>query len=222
MLLLKRTTYLVNLMILTAVLLFSCFSANALEQVKVMALFKDKAMLSIDGQNRLLRAGQTSPEGVMLVAADPHEAVIEIDGERQSYQLGSAIHSSYQKREQREVIILRDNNRFYTTGFINGQQVNMVVDTGATSVALNEADAKRLGLQYRLKGQQALSRTASGIAKTYLMMLDKVQVGEITLNNVEGAVILGAGPSNVLLGMSFLNRVEMQNEGDKLILRNKF
>ena len=210
---------------ITVLLLFFITSSAvwSVEQVKVMALFSDKAMLQIDGQNRLLKAGESSPEGVRLIAADPHRAIIEVDGVEDSYPLGSSVQSAYKKREIQEVKIWRDTQGSYNTiGTINGQNVDMVVDTGATSVAMSERQSRRLGLQYRLNGEKTLVQTASGIAKAYALMFDKVQVGEITLTNVQGVVIQGNSPTRVLLGMSFLGRVELQNQGDMLILRSKF
>ena len=53
-------------------------------------------------------------------------------------------------------------------------------------------------------------------------MADKVQVGSIALHNVQAVVIEGDSPRRVLLGMSFLKRVEMSNQGDMLLLRSKY
>ncbi|RKZ34041.1 MAG: TIGR02281 family clan AA aspartic protease, partial [Gammaproteobacteria bacterium] len=54
--------------------------AQAVEKVSVQALFKDMAVLVVDGKRRTLRSGQTSPEGIKLISADSKQAVLEIDG----------------------------------------------------------------------------------------------------------------------------------------------
>jgi aspartyl protease family protein len=96
----------------------------------------------------------------------------------------------------------------------------MVVDTGATLVALPAADAIRLGIDYK-KGQPAFSSTANGVAPIYLVKLDRVKVGDIELTQVEGSVHEGGLPIG-LLGMSFLNRTEMRREGQHMTLIKRF
>ena len=210
------------ILLLGAALSFLGLPARAVESLQVLALFQDKAMLRIDGENRLLRAGEVSAEGVRLIAADARRAVVEVSGEQRELTLGGHIATEFQSREAREVRILRDvSGAFLTTGTINGRRVEMMVDTGATVVALGSADAKRLGIPYRMEGRPVGVATASGSATGYLVTLDSVQVGEILVRNVEATVIDGAGPPKVLLGMSFLGRVEMQNSGAVLLLKKR-
>ncbi len=190
--------------------------------ITVLALFPGKAMLSIDGDNRLLRKGQRSPEGVLLVSADSRGAVIEREGRRERLALGHHIGTSYASRSQAEARIWRDRNRSYgTRGSINGHAVEMLVDTGATAVALSETQAKRLGLDYR-KGHLVGLSTASGTARGWEVRLNRVRVGEIQLRDVRAVVVEGDSPRRVLLGMSFLSRVRMDDRGDMLVLRTKF
>ncbi len=195
----------------------------AANQISVLALFKNKAMLKIDGKNRLLKAGQESPEGVRLISANAKEAVIEVNGQRDSYTLGQHVGIQFAQPESKEVRISRDaSGSFFTFGSINGQMVKMLVDTGATMIAMNEPTAKRLGIPYWLKGEKSWVTTASGTAQAYSMLLDRVQVGAILLQRVKGVVIKGNYPREVLLGMSFLKQVEMVNQGSLLLLRSKF
>ncbi len=198
-------------------------TAMAVEKVRVVALFKNKAMVEIDGKRRFLKAGDTSPEEVRLISANTDEAVIEVNGRQDPYGLGSQYGGSFAKRAAAEVKIWRDTNgAFNTIGSINGRMTDMMVDTGATIIAISEVEAKRLGIQYRLKGKKSGVNTASGFAEAYSLMLDKVKVGDIALQNVQAVVIKGSSPRRVLLGMSFLKRVEMSNQGDMLLLRSKF
>ena len=98
------------------------------------------------------------------------------------------------------------------------------MDTGATAVALHAAEARRLGIPYQLEGTRMRVHTANGTAFAYRITLDRVQVGDISLQQVEGVVIDNDGGSmgKTLLGMSFLNRVRMEDQGAVLWLHKKF
>ncbi|HIP52431.1 MAG TPA: TIGR02281 family clan AA aspartic protease [Chromatiales bacterium] len=202
-------------------LLASVCAVSADGGVKVLALFPGKAMLAIDGHNRLLKRGQRSPEGIKLISADSREAVIERDGQRSRLALGNHIGSTYAARASAEARIWRDRNRGYTTyGAINGQRVKMLLDTGATAVAMSETQAARLDLDYR-KGQTLSVSTASGTARGWEVHLNRVRVGDIQLYNVRAIVLEGNSPRHVLLGMSFLSRVKMDERGEMLVLQAK-
>lgn len=212
----RNATLLVLLASMTA-------AAIAATRVTVVGLFKDTAIVVIDGKRRLLRAGDTSPEGVKLLSATSTEAVLEIDGERKRYGLGGRIGGSYAPSEQPTVRIWPTPNRMYmVVGSINGYPVDFVVDTGATLVSLSGREARRLGIDYRVVGTPGQSSTASGIDKIYLVNLDRVRVGDIELRNVQGAVHDGDFPPATLLGMSFLGRLSMRQDGQVLELKKKF
>ena len=105
---------------------------------------------------------------------------------------------------------------------INGLPVGFLVDTGASSVAMNAGEARRLGIDFRVDGDSTYVSTASGVARAYRVRLDRVKVGAIELRNVEALVVDGSSPTEVLLGMSFLQRLELMNQGDHLTLRRKY
>ncbi len=209
---------------LLLVLVLSPLAASAVDSVRIVGLFSGKAVVQLDGRQRLLRSGQTSPEGVRLVSANAREAVLEINGKRGTYTLGSHISSSYAAPEGRElsVHIWPDAKGMYTVlGSINGFPVRFLVDTGATTIAMNAAEARRLGIDYRVVGEPGLASTASGVVKSYSVVLDRVKVGDIQLRNVRAGVIDGSHPQVVLLGMAFLGRVEMARKGQLLELKTR-
>ncbi|OQX44971.1 MAG: aspartyl protease, partial [Candidatus Sedimenticola endophacoides] len=111
---------------------------------------------------------------------------------------------------------------YHTVGSINGRLSDMLVDTGASAVAMSEVEARRLGVGYRVTGEPIAVNTASGVSQGYAVTLDRVRVGEIELVNVPAIVIQGSSPQQVLLGMSFLGRVEMRHQGSVLLLREKY
>jgi aspartyl protease family protein len=204
-------------------LLLLPLTSAAVDSVRVKALFPNKAMVEIDGQTRVLKVGKTSPEGVTLISADSKEAVLEVNGETKSYTLDNQIGGTLSAPEKAEVRIPRGVRGDYSTvGSINGRTVNFLVDTGASSIAMSEVEAKRLGIPYWLKGEKAGVQTASGFAGAYRITLDEVRVGEIALRQVEAYVVEGNNPVRVLLGMSFLGRLEMENTGNIMVLRTKF
>ena len=193
--------------------------------ITVNALFSGKAVLVIDGgRPQTLSAGQTTAQGVKLIAANSESAVIEYQGQRQTLTMGhgTRVGGSGVSGGSEKVTLTADaRGHFLTTGSINGLSVRFMVDTGATTVAISTAEARRLGINY-LAGQPARASTANGIVAVYVVKLDNVRVGDIALTNVEGTVIDGAGMSVALLGMSFLNRTQMRRDGDKLTLVRRF
>ncbi|MCW9030230.1 MAG: TIGR02281 family clan AA aspartic protease [Gammaproteobacteria bacterium] len=188
----------------------------------VLGLFKGRAIVKIDGERRTLKKGKVSPEGVKLISADSQMAILEVDGQQQEYKLGRHVGTSFKKKESAEAKIMPVNGMYSIAGFINGRPVNFLVDTGATWIAMNSHQARSLGINFRYIGKRGMVSTANGVAPVYRITLDKVRVGEIELSNVEAGVLEGASPSEVLLGNSFLNRVEMQRQGQVMLLKQKF
>ncbi|OGT76815.1 MAG: hypothetical protein A2W76_02300 [Gammaproteobacteria bacterium RIFCSPLOWO2_12_47_11] len=203
-------------------LLLLSIPCMAVEKITVVGLFKDKAIVHIDGKQRILTIGKTSPEGVKLISANSREAVIEIDGNQETYTLGTHISGEFTAPASgTTVTIAPDSTGMYeVNGSINGFLVKFVVDTGATLISMNKHHANRIGLNYKMEGEESLSETASGYAKTYLVKLKEVRVGDIVLNDVQGAVHDGEFPSVILLGNSFLGRVNMMRE-DKILQLKK-
>ncbi|MDQ3775376.1 MAG: retroviral-like aspartic protease family protein [Pseudomonadota bacterium] len=213
---------------LKRIVLYGTLAAHAgvaaARELSVIALFRDKALVEIDGRERLLTAGTGSPEGILLlVSADSNEAVIEIDGRRQIYRLGQHIASRFKTaRAQATIRIWPDPTGMYAApGSINGVPVQFLIDTGATQVAMNKNEARRLGIDYAHTGIEAAVHTASGITRSYQITLREVRVGDIVLAAVPASIIDGDFPKQLLLGNSFLSRIEMRRDGEMMELRKK-
>lgn len=193
--------------------------------IAVSALFSGKAVLVVDGgKPRTLAVGQSTPEGVKLLSATSEAAVIEYNGQRQTLTTGhtTRIGSAVSGGGSGQALLTADaRGHFIATGMINGMSVRFIVDTGASSVALSVPEAKRLGINYLAANPGRVS-TANGLVTAYRVKLDNVRVGDITLNNVDGVVIDGAGLNIALLGMSFLNRTQMKRDGDTLTLVRRY
>lgn len=206
---------------LTAMLLaVPAAQAIAVEQLSLHALFKDKAILLVDGKRRVLNVNDVSPEGVKLIATNTQDevAIVDVGSERREVKLGVVLSSFTSGGKGSVTLYPGGGGHFFADGVINGMSIRFLVDTGATMVALSGAEAQRLGIDYKKKGQQGYASTAGGVVRTYSLTLDSVQVGPITLYNVEAGVIEGSYPSPALLGMSFLGKLDMKRDSQKLEL----
>ena len=197
-------------------------------EFRVIALFKNAAMIEHDGKQKMLRKGQFYRNNIQLISADSHAAKFLVDGKKISMGLhqsptGGLVFSEEKNLEKKFVRIPRDNMGMYrTSGFINGVPVKFLVDTGASQVAMNESIAKSVGLQYKLYGQKTRVSTASGISLAWFIPLKKISVGGVELKQVNALVVKGTGPEEVLLGMSFLKQLKMQDDGNLLRLTKKY
>ncbi len=196
----------------------------AVDKIIVNGLFQGKAVVTIDGKQRVLRKGKASPEGVLLIEADSKRAIIEIDGKQQTYTLDTQIGSSYKKPTDGKKLVIAPGpgDMYRISGSINGFTTKFVVDTGATLVTMNSTVAKRVGIDYKLIGTESEVYTASGKDKIYVVKLSRVRIGDIELRDVQGAVIEGNFPVETLLGMSFLGRLDMKREGRLMEIQKKY
>ncbi len=196
---------------------------NDSETILVLGLFKDRAIIRIGGKQHILRVGESSPEGIKLIAADSEKAVLEFKGKKDTYFLGQHVSSHFKKTEIKgEANIWPVHGMYKVAGVINGHPVKFMVDTGATWISMNSKHAKRIGLDYRVSGKRSSVSTASGYAQVFVINLDRVKVGDIELHHVEAAVLEGNSPTEILLGMSFLDRVEIQRKGQMMTLKKKW
>jgi len=191
--------------------------------VRVVGLFADRAVLLVEGQQHMLRVGQSSPEGVKLVSASSESAVLLIDGEEITARLDGRVSARKRTAAVKEVQVWRNTSGMFTTvGSINGLHVPFLVDTGATQVAMNASQARRLGIDFHVIGKPAEVTTASGVVRAWAVTLDSVKVGDLEVRNVPAVVLEGAQPQVTLLGMSYLGRMEILHEGQLMTLRKKY
>jgi aspartyl protease family protein len=199
----------------------SATAAHAVE-VNVVGLFPGKAMVIVDGGKPKMLAAGESFGSVKLVTATSENAVLEIDGKRRTLGMGQGVNVAGNAPSRPTVTLVADGAGHYVTeGTINGRPIKFLVDTGASMVSLGMSDAQRLGIPYT-RGVRGLSATANGTAPVWKIKLDTVKVGGITLNQVDGLVHENADMPFALLGMSFLNRLEMKHEGQQLTMVQRF
>ncbi len=157
-------------MLRLCVALFSsvlALSSLAAPQVFVVGLFPGAAVLNVDGQRKLVRVGQTGPQGVQVVSADSRKAVLRIDGVERTYELSREYNEAGYSAPQRQSFSIArgTGGHYWVAGSVNGQNMQFLVDTGATSIAMNENEARRLGIDYRVDGKPMVASTARNLAR---------------------------------------------------------
>lgn len=210
-----------------AIALIAALAPGAVQatDIGVVGIFGNKVTLVIDnGAPRNVAAGTTTPEGVKVLAVDSGGATVEVAGKRQRLNFGEHVYAQAGGSDggPQELTLIADGGGHYrSNGSINGKPVRFLVDTGATLVAMGPSDAAKAGIDYKNKGKAGLTQTANGTAVSWRVKLNAVKIGTITLNDVDGAVTSADMPE-VLLGMSFLSRMETRQEGDKLTLKKRY
>ena len=207
-------------------LLISLLATNlcmADTQVNIVGLFNDKAVVIINGgKPKTLSIGQTS-DGVKLLSANSTIATLLIEGKTKQLGMGQAASVGGSATTANASVTLYANaeGHFISDCQINGATLKFLLDTGATSVALNSGDAKFANIDYK-SGSPVQVSTANGVVNAYHVTIANLKIGSITLSQVEANVVEGGSPSIVLLGMSALSRLDMKRQDIALTLTKKY
>ena len=127
--------------IVVALLAAALCGAVSAQSVALHGMLGGKALLIVDGGAlKSVSAGETH-QGVKVIATSGNEAVVEIKGRRHTLRLGEAPASvgdtgGAALRGSKIVLSAGSGGHFFTQGAINGQAVQFLVDTGATSISL--------------------------------------------------------------------------------------
>jgi len=203
----------------TGLLLFG--NAARAADISVVGLFPGKAVLVVDGAApKTYSVGNVIGSGVRLIAATDADATIETNGKRLTIAIGEHVNRSGATGQSSVTLQADGQGHFITQGQINGGSVRMLIDTGATMIAMPAADARRLGINYK-SGKIGYTSTANGTAQVYVVKLDSVRIGDLELNQID-AVVQENGLPIVLLGNSFLNRTDMRRDGEQMTLTKRF
>lgn len=203
-------------------IIWLCSSAAhvlAVEDITVTGLIGTKVIIQINGKSHIIPEGESSPEGVRVVAIDHNmrRVTLDVKGEVKIYPLDLS-----GKLGTNSIRVAPDKNGIYrASGKINQVPAQFVVDTGATLVSMNKKVAGKIGVDYKKSPHKAISETASGKVQVYLVMLDEVEVDGLRLKNIPAAVHDSDYPSVVLLGMSFLKHLDIRRDGNVLHLNRR-
>ncbi len=131
----------------------------------------------------------------------PAEAVPEIEvAARQEMPAGQPL--------GRKVMLRQDGRGHFSAPFrINGRQVDALVDTGATVVALSVSTARRVGISLNPSDFRHEIGTANGKVRGAAVVIDRLQIGRISLDGVQAVVLDDRALGTTLIGMSFLGRL---------------
>lgn len=184
--------------------------------VSVIGLMGSKAILRIDGEQVMLARGESRAD-VTLLDIVAGEAVLRIGNREQRLGMGMDTGGIAGRESGPSIeIVMSGAGQFITAGTINGGVVQFLVDTGANTISMTTEDARALGIDYRVEGQESGSVTAGGVVRAWNVNLKTVQIGPIVVRNVQASVREAPRFGPILLGMSFLSQVDMQHERNRL------
>lgn len=178
------------------------------------------AAVTIDGAPPITIGVGEAVGPVTVLRADSDGARLRVDGIERTLPL-VALESGGGHLPSMDTVTLGADGRghFVADGTINGRRVRMLVDTGASLTTLSRSEADRIGLGYR-NGARARVSTANGFVEGWQTSLGSVGVGSVTVRNVE-AMVLDTDLQIALLGMSFLDRFDLERQGSRLVLRRR-
>lgn len=111
------------------------------------------------------------------------------------------------------------NGHFYARAYINGRAIAVMVDTGATQIALTYEDAERLGLRPHSSDYTQRTRTANGIGRAAPIKLDSVRIGDVEVQDLNGSIAEEGRLHVTLLGMEFIRKLRrFEVRGRELVL----
>lgn len=218
----RHITFLISLAL-------STLSAQALAMndasgpnIKVLGLFKNMAVLNINDQRTVLRVGDTQHGNLRLLSANSEKAVFEIKGRRVELSLSDsgAIQTELPVSGGHMAQLISNGGLYSVTGAVNGQLADFVVDTGASYVTMSPQQAHLLHLDYS-NARTIVMSTANGKATAHVFTVKSVRIGGIELHDVDAAVMNDLASSKILLGMSFLNQVDMKHGPGLMVLKQR-
>jgi aspartyl protease family protein len=199
--------------------------------VNVVGLFPNKAVVQIEGGPlRTLSVGEKTRDAIILLSVERDGATFDIQGRRVALPLGhtrtqtspaAAAQTSPAATANYAMVPTDEWGNLVADGQVNGMPVRFAVDTGATLITLPAREASRLGLEYH-NGQKTVMKTANGDVFAYRLKLDTVRVGDVAVHNVDAVIMEGNSLPIALLGMSFLNRMDIRREGSIMTLTQRY
>ncbi|MEM7214045.1 MAG: TIGR02281 family clan AA aspartic protease [Pseudomonadota bacterium] len=160
------------------------------------------SVLTVKGiEHYSLIRGENIPENPAVQTEIQSEQVAKLDTVKST-------NDSFAYAGRRTRIKMDRSGHFIVQAKMNGRRVEVLVDTGATSVAINKSTARRLGISVKPSDFKYRVSTANGKTKAASAYIDRIEIGRVTVKNVR-AVILGDNAlDGTLLGMTFLGELK--------------
>lgn len=147
--------------------------------------------------------------------------------ERPSDNTGTKI-ASVSSRKQKPAQVLSSGRKvqikaghgghYFTEVRMNNRTVKVLVDTGATMVAINETTARKIGIRLKSSDFKYKVNTANGTAKMANATIREIRIGNIRVQNVRAGILRDSALSTTLLGMSFLNQLKRFGVSNQTLL----
>lgn len=206
--------------VLAAALGFILTSSVLAQTASLTGMLGGKALLIVDGSAPKVVAVGESYKGVTVVSVTRDQAVVEIAGKQSTLRVGDTPASVGAGVSSNRIILKAgQGGHFFAQGQINGKDVQMIVDTGATAVTLSSMDAQRIGLNYQI-GLPTQMNTANGVVPAWRVKLKTVAIGDVVVGEVN-AIVSASSLPYVLLGNSFLAHFQMTRTNEEMVLNKR-
>lgn len=166
---------------------------------------------------------QSSPEAVMyylssMMSAAPEKPAGQATATLTVPQLKPT--TTLSSTSGRQVTLDRDERGHFNGEFrLNGRRISALVDTGATAVAINLSDARRIGIPVTQSDLTSIVSTANGSARAAVVTIARMDIGRISVSQVQAIVMEDNALQGTLIGMSFLNRLrKFEVDGSQMLL----
>lgn len=205
-------------------ILLASLAASATEPV-LLATMGSKASVSFGGKPITLAVGEAR-QGVKLISVGADSAVFEADGKRSTVRLGQGFFAGGGETDpgssgNSATLFDAGGGHFLALVSAGGGGVRGMIDTGASFLSLSAPHANTLGIKPDRSKPVSLS-TAQGVKTAWLTKINTVKIAGITLYNIDVVVSDGNFPAMPLIGMSVLNQLQMQRDGNQMTLKKKY
>ena len=162
---------------------------------------------------------QSNPEAVDHLLRSALQQEAEFDLSSAEINVVRPVSAAPERLLGRKVQIQVGPNGHFTADFrLNGRNVGAIIDTGATLVAINQSTARRIGISLTPRDFKYTVNTANGKARAASAMIDRLQIGRISIEDVKAVVLEDSALSGTLIGASFLNRLAKYQVEDGALL----
>lgn len=195
-----------------------CFA----DDIVLIGTMGNKGVFQINGQKKTLQAGQESGS-FKIIAIQGESALIANNGKQQQLQLGQGYVSNASSGNDggTSVVLTADERGHYMADvFINHGSLKGVIDTGATHLSMSRPAAEQMKIAYK-NGQAARTQTANGTIAAWIVKLPQIRLSNVTLYDVPAIVRDSDDNSPILIGTSTLNRFQIKQEQNLMILTKK-
>ncbi|WP_018951022.1 TIGR02281 family clan AA aspartic protease [Thioalkalivibrio sp. AKL12] len=196
----------------------------AAEELRLHAVFGDRAVLSVGDERAVVSTGESGPGGVRVLRTRPGAALVEYGGrqhELRVQQRAAPARPIGPAEGGGEVRVHRDSRGEHAlTAGVNGTAVTVVVDAQADSVLLRETDAEQAGIDAD-QGRSVRIRDARGTQHGQRVRIEQLQVGALRRSGVSAIVLPDDALPRSRLGRSFLEHFAVETDGDAVVIRER-